>query len=98
MKKRKIPERMCVGCKEKKPKREMVRVVRLPDGQVSLDFTGKRSGRGAYVCYNLSCFDRARKSKALEKALQVTIEDELWGELKTTLEDVGKERDKLKKE
>ncbi|HBK86474.1 MAG TPA: DUF448 domain-containing protein, partial [Firmicutes bacterium] len=55
MKPRRVPERMCVGCKAMRPKRELIRVVRSPEGEVSLDMTGKKSGRGAYVCHNVSC-------------------------------------------
>ena len=62
-KKRKIPERQCLGCNEHKPKLELIRVVRSPEGEISLDLTGKRSGRGAYICHSLSCFKKARKSQ-----------------------------------
>ncbi|KUK10531.1 MAG: Uncharacterized protein XD50_1162 [Clostridia bacterium 41_269] len=95
MKKRKIPERMCVGCREKKPKRDMVRIVRSPEGIVELDFTGKKSGRGAYICYNISCLEKAQKNKALEKGLQIIIQPEIWEELNEALEKAAKERNKM---
>jgi predicted RNA-binding protein YlxR (DUF448 family) len=78
MKVKKIPQRMCVGCQEMKNKRELVRVVRTPEGEVLIDRTGKKSGRGAYVCMNQACIDKARKEKRLEKALEKAIEDELY--------------------
>ncbi|NLO88891.1 MAG: YlxR family protein [Clostridia bacterium] len=98
MKKRKIPERMCVGCREKKPKRDMVRIVRSPEGNVELDFTGKKSGRGAYICYNITCLEKAQKNKALERALQINIQPELWVELDAALEKAAKERSKMHNE
>lgn len=84
--KRKIPERKCLGCNESKPKIELIRVVRSPDGDVSLDFTGKKSGRGAYVCRNLSCFKKARKTKRIEKNLDCVIPEEVFNMLEAELE------------
>ena len=66
---KKIPQRQCVGCREMKDKRALIRAVKSPQGEVSLDFTGKKPGRGAYVCPNSECLKRARKSRALERAL-----------------------------
>lgn len=77
MKTKKIPMRMCSGCREMKPKIELLRVVRKPDGSIVLDKTGKISGRGAYVCKNEDCFNKSVKSKALSRALEVTVEDEV---------------------
>jgi len=71
-----IPLRTCVSCRETKPKRELLRVVRTPDGHVLLDATGKKSGRGAYLCARFSCWKNAMKSKRLEQELEVTISDE----------------------
>ena len=68
MQKRRIPLRMCTGCGEMKPKKELVRVVRSPEGEISLDLTGRKSGRGAYVCHNIDCLKAARKSRRLERA------------------------------
>ena len=70
---KKIPMRQCLGCREMKPKRELIRAVRSPEGQVSLDFNGKKPGRGAYVCRNPECLKRAVKSKALSRAFGVEI-------------------------
>jgi len=70
---KKIPMRQCLGCREMKPKRELVRAVRSPEGEVSLDFTGKKPGRGAYVCHSAQCLKRAIKSRALSRAFGVEI-------------------------
>ena len=75
---RKIPVRQCLGCNEHKPKKEMIRVVRLPDGGVVLDLVGKVSGRGAYVCPDKNCFKKARKSKRIESVLECTIPEEIY--------------------
>ena len=83
--KKRIPERQCVGCGEGKPKPELLRVVRGPEGDVSLDFTGKKSGRGAYICRSLSCLKKARKSKRLEKNLECSIPDEVYDAMETEL-------------
>lgn len=77
MKRRHVPTRMCVGCQEMKPKREMLRVVRTPEGEVLLDPTGKKSGRGAYVCPHQDCLDRAVKTRRLEKALGRELSSEV---------------------
>ena len=73
---KKIPQRQCVGCREMKDKKSLLRVVRSPEGQVSLDFGGKKPGRGAYVCHNVECLRKARKTRALERAFEVTIPPE----------------------
>ena len=70
---KKIPMRQCLGCREMKPKRELIRAVRSPEGEVSLDFKGKKPGRGAYVCRSPECLKRAVKSKALSRAFGVEI-------------------------
>ena len=75
---KKIPERMCTGCGEMKAKKELVRVVRSKEGEISLDLTGKKSGRGAYVCPDLECLKKARKTKRIERSLDVKIPDELY--------------------
>ncbi|MDE6034473.1 MAG: YlxR family protein [Ruminococcus sp.] len=81
MKPKKIPVRMCLGCNEMKPKKELIRVVKSPEGEISLDFTGKKSGRGAYVCRNVECLSKARKARRLEKAFSCRIEDDIYGGL-----------------
>lgn len=77
MKRRKTPQRMCVGCQEISPKRQLIRIVRSPQGELSLDLSGKKSGRGAYLCRNQECFHTAVKAKRLQKALKCEISSEL---------------------
>lgn len=83
---KKIPMRMCTGCRLMKPKRELIRVVRSPEGSVSLDFKGKSPGRGAYICRDTECLKKARKSRALERALEIAIPEEVYGDLLARLE------------
>jgi len=78
MKPKKIPLRMCLGCGEMKPKKELVRVVKSAEGEVSLDLTGKKSGRGAYVCNSLACLKKARKTRRFEKAFSCQISEEVF--------------------
>lgn len=82
---RRVPTRTCVGCRTQRGKKELVRVVRTPEGEVVLDPTGKRSGRGAYLCPRVECLADARKSKALERALEKEIAPEIWEELRQGL-------------
>ncbi|NLC33164.1 MAG: YlxR family protein [Clostridiales bacterium] len=82
---KKIPMRMCVGCREMKPKKELLRVVRSSEGDVSMDTTGKKSGRGAYVCYQEDCLLRALKQRQLDRALEVNLSPELTEQLKEAL-------------
>lgn len=81
MKAKKIPLRMCKGCGEMFDKRTLVRVVRSPEGEISLDLTGKKSGRGAYVCKNPECLAKARKKKAFERELAVQISDDIYNQM-----------------
>ena len=83
---KKIPMRQCMGCRERREKRQMIRVVRCTDGTVSLDFSGKLNGRGAYICPNLECLKKAQKSKALDRSLEVTIPDEVYARLLREME------------
>ena len=85
MKPKKIPMRMCVGCREMKPKRELIRVVRAPDGSVSMDPVGKKPGRGAYVCHNVACLQRAIKQHQLERQLEVQLTEEVVEQLQQEL-------------
>lgn len=78
---KKIPQRQCMGCRERKAKRDMIRVVRGTDGMVSLDFGGKMNGRGAYVCPDPECLRKAQRAKALECSLEVPIPDEVYEKL-----------------
>ena len=75
---KKIPQRQCMGCRERKPKREMLRVVRGTDGAVSLDFSGKVNGRGAYVCPDAECLKKAQKSRALERCLETPVPQDVY--------------------
>ncbi len=81
MQQKKIPERKCVLCNERFPKSELIRIVRTPDGEVCLDTTGKKSGRGAYVCKSKKCLTSAKKSKRLDRALEAAVPDEIYAEL-----------------
>lgn len=83
---KKIPMRQCLGCREIKPKKELIRVVRSPDGDISLDFRGKASGRGAYVCPNSQCLKKAIKAKALERAFSTQIPLEIYEALEREME------------
>lgn len=85
MKQKKIPQRMCVGCQEMKNKKELIRVVRAPDGTVSLDPSGKKAGRGAYVCSNEQCFTKAYKEKRLERALKHAVAPEVYESIRSGL-------------
>ena len=85
---KKIPMRQCVGCREMKPKKELIRVVRSPEGQVSLDFRGKLPGRGAYVCPNPACLAKAKKSKALERAFSAPLPEEVYQALEEQMKEV----------
>ena len=84
---KKIPQRQCMGCRERKAKKEMIRVVRGTDGSVSLDFSGKLNGRGAYLCPDPECLKKAQKSKSLERSLEVPIPDEVYARLQKEMED-----------
>lgn len=85
---KKIPMRQCLGCREMKPKMELIRVVRSPEGAVSLDFKGKLPGRGAYVCPNPACLAKARKSRALERAFSAPLPDQVWAALEEQMKEV----------
>ena len=78
---KKIPQRQCVGCREMKDKKALLRIVRTPEGEILLDSTGKKSGRGAYVCPDPECLKKARKSKALERAFDTSIPPEVYDAL-----------------
>ena len=86
LKKRKIPMRMCVGCREMKPKMELTRVVKPQEGDCAIDFTGKAPGRGAYVCTSAECLKKAQKTRALERALDAKIEENVFEQLALQLE------------
>ena len=83
---RKIPQRQCVGCRVMKDKKALVRVVKTPENEVVLDLTGKKSGRGAYVCPEMECLKKARKSRALERAFDLTIPAEVYDAMEAQME------------
>ena len=86
-KKKRIPERKCLGCGESKPKSELARIVRAADGGVSLDLTGRKPGRGAYICRDVECLKKCRRAKRIERSLEIEIPDEIWDSLE---EELGK--------
>jgi predicted RNA-binding protein YlxR (DUF448 family) len=77
--------RMCVGCKDMKPKKELIRIVRSPEGAIQIDLRGKTPGRGAYICHSLSCLEKAAKNRLLERALEQKIENDIYQHLKSQL-------------
>ena len=85
MQTKKIPMRMCTGCGEMKPKRELVRVGKNSEGEISLDLTGKAQGRGAYVCRSIDCLKKARKSRRIERSFKCRIPDELYDKMETEM-------------
>ena len=91
MKPKKIPMRMCVGCREMKPKKELLRVVRSPEGEISFDLTGRKPGRGAYVCHSQECLLRAIKQKQLERTFSAPISDAVRDALSAQIVDIPKE-------
>ncbi|MTK11284.1 MAG: YlxR family protein [Clostridiaceae bacterium] len=86
MKQKKVPQRMCTGCMEMKPKKELIRVVKDTDGDISVDLTGKKNGRGAYVCRNIECLEKAFKAKRLQKNLEAQIDEEIYVRLRDEIQ------------
>lgn len=82
---RKIPQRQCLGCNEHKPKAELLRVVKSPEGEISLDFTGKKNGRGAYICRSAECLKKARRSRRIDRNLDCDIPDEIYDRMEEEL-------------
>ena len=85
MKTKKIPKRMCLGCGEMKPKRELIRVVKSKEGDISLDLTGKKSGRGAYICKSVECFEKARKARKFERSFSCMISEDIYNSMEGEL-------------
>ena len=83
---KKIPIRTCIGCNEGKPKKELIRIVKTTEGEVLVDFTGKKNGRGAYVCPSITCLEKAIKTKRLSRAFEMPIENEVYEKLRTEIE------------
>jgi len=88
---KKIPIRTCIGCNEGKPKRELIRIVKSSEGDVSVDLTGKKNGRGAYVCPDISCLEKAIKTKRLSRTFEMPIENELYEKLRAEIEDYSRD-------
>lgn len=88
---KKIPMRQCVGCGEMKSKKEMMRILKTPEGSIVLDVTGKKNGRGAYLCKNGQCLIKARKNKGLERSFKIAIPDEVYDSLEKEYEDQNAE-------
>lgn len=89
MKIKKVPQRMCTGCMEMKPKKELIRIVRSKEGDVSIDLIGKKPGRGAYICKSEECLSKAFKTKRLEKNLEVKLDEEVYNKLKEEINSAG---------
>ena len=87
---KKIPMRKCVGCQEMKNKKEMIRVLKTAEDEIILDATGRKNGRGAYICKSRECLEKARKNHGLERSLKAGIPDEVYERLKKELEDIEK--------
>lgn len=85
MKTKKIPMRMCLGCGEMKPKRELIRVVKSKEGDISLDLTGKKSGRGDYICKSVECFEKARKARKFERSFSCMISEDIYNSMEGEL-------------
>lgn len=85
---KKQPQRTCIGCNTKKDKKDLVRIVRTQDGEIKLDRTGKLNGRGAYICDNIECLEKAMKSKKLERTFEMSINNEIYDELRGVI--IGK--------
>ena len=82
---KKIPARRCVACNEQKEKNNLLRIVRTPEGNIEIDQTGKKNGRGAYICKNIDCLNKIKKSKRLEKNLDISIDNDFYEEIRRTI-------------
>lgn len=88
---KKIPQRMCIGCGEMKSKKEMIRVIRTKEGEMSIDFTGRANGRGAYICNTVECLKKAVKNHGLDRAFKTSVSKEIYDELISSMEDFNAE-------
>lgn len=88
-KKRRIPQRKCVSCEEMKSKNDLTRVIKSPEGQIMIDSTGKQNGRGAYMCNSISCFEKAKDNRCLERSLRSQIPENVYEELAKELKEIG---------
>lgn len=93
MKQKKIPMRMCLGCGEMKPKKELIRIVKSPEGEVSLDITGKKNGRGAYICRSSECLEKAKKTRRLNRTFSCEIDESVYGVMADELARIGQTGD-----
>lgn len=82
---KKIPQRTCIGCNSKKDKKQLIRIVKNKQNEINIDFTGKKEGRGAYICNNVECLEKAIKSKRLERVFETTISGDIYENLKNTI-------------
>ena len=87
---KKVPIRTCIGCNEAKPKRELIRVVKTAEGDVSIDFTGRANGRGAYICNDVACLEKAVKTRRLSRAFSMQIDMQIYEDLRKTIEEQDK--------
>lgn len=86
---RKIPLRQCIGCGERKEKKQLVRIIKTPEDEIVIDLTGKKNGRGAYICNSTECLRKARKRKSLERSLKMVIPDEIYEELEKEMDNIA---------
>ena len=84
-----MPLRKCVACNENKPKREMIRIVKNKEGVVDVDLTGRMNGRGAYICYNVDCLSKSKKGKKLDRALEITIPEDVYSKIMEVIEEAS---------
>lgn len=89
LKKKKVPSRMCLGCREMKPKKELLRIVKNQAGEVSIDTSGKKPGRGAYICFNTLCLDNAKKARRIEKEFEIAIPPEVYQNLREEIDKIN---------
>jgi predicted RNA-binding protein YlxR (DUF448 family) len=82
---KKIPMRMCTGCREMQPKKELIRIVKTAEGEIKVDSTGKLNGRGAYICKNVECLKKAQKANALSRAFEMSVSPEVYSQLETEI-------------
>ena len=89
LKQKKVPQRMCLGCRQMEPKKELIRIVRNKEGEFAIDFTGKKPGRGAYICNSLDCFKKLKKARGIERNYGCQVDAELYDQLEKELERGG---------
>lgn len=92
---KKIPQRQCVGCREMKAKKDLIRVIKTPENEVLLDAKGKKNGRGAYLCFSHQCLQKAKRSKSLERSLKIAIPDEIYSRLDEEMNQIDTERQSI---